>query len=59
MASTSPNSFDVLHTAPLSDNDAKRELQTFLKKTHINEGLQKDTLERLQQLYHVLKSVND
>ena len=58
-ANTSSCAVEVMHSTPLSDEDVKRELQAFLRKNHVKEGLSCDHLDKLQQLHENLKSSVD
>ena len=55
-ANSRGSSVEILHSTPLSDEDVKRELQVFLKKTHVIEGLPCDHLAKLKQLHSQLAS---
>lgn len=58
-SNTSSCTLEVIHSVPLSDQDVKRELQAFLRKNHVREGLSCDHLHKLQQLHENLKSSVD
>lgn len=50
------SSMEILHSEPMSNEQVRKDLQSFLKKSHVKEGLSCDLLSQLHELHDSMKS---